>query len=140
MISGKPLIGLQSTWGEAKLRGGTSESLSTQLKQAFMTRVGGRIETWLPYLLASDSPGWESVAVECWADKELLVFTFARSVPCEPPLRGKPLRLGSPPDDDFRQVECSSPERESSSWPQTVVTERPTCPEARVVLVHFKII
>ena len=57
---------------------------------------------------------------------------------CEPPLRGKPLCFSSPPDDDFRRAECSSPERESSSWPQTVVTVRLTCPEARVVLVTFQ--
>ena len=73
-----------------------------------------------------------------WANEELLNFTFAPGVPCEPPLRGKPLCFSSPPDDDFRRAECSSPERESSSWPQTVVTVRPTCAEARVVLVTFQ--
>ena len=90
------------------------------------------------YLIPIDSPGWESVGVERWANEELLNFTFAPGVPCEPPLRGKPLCFSSPPDDDFRRAECSSPERESSSWPQTVVTVRPTCPEARVVLVTFQ--
>ena len=80
------------------------------------------------------------MGVERWADEGLLVFTFAPGVPCEPSLEGMPLRFGSPPNDDLRRAEFSSPERESSSWPQTVVTEMPTCPEARVILVQFKII
>ena len=54
------------------------------------------------------------------------------------PLGGNRLEWNVGPDDDFRRAECSSPERESSSWPQTVVTVRPTCPEARVVLVTFQ--
>ena len=36
-------------------------------------------------------------------------------------------------------TECKIPIRVSSSWPQTVVPERPTCPEARVVLVKCQI-
>ena len=128
----------QISWGEAGLRSVTSESLSKPFKLAIEAWLDGRVETWLPYLLDSDSPGWESVGVERWANEELLNFTFAPGVPCEPPLRGKPLCFSSPPDDDFRRAECSSPERESSSWPQTVVTVRPTCPEARVVLVTFQ--
>ena len=40
--------------------------------------------------IPTDSPGWESVGVERWANEELLNFTFAPGVPCEPPLRASP--------------------------------------------------